>query len=170
MAARRASGPTPWHREPWVWLLIALPLSAVIGGLVTIYIAWATSDGLVVDDYYRQGKAINRILARDQAAAAHKLQATLAVDLQDKRLLLTLQAEDYDLPERLVLSLLHPTRKGHDQQLVLMQTGAGRYTGVIRALSQGDWHVQLEADDWRLSGRIQVPQAAPLILLPAPAG
>jgi hypothetical protein len=57
----------PWHRQPWVWLLIALPMSAVIGGMVTLYIAVTTSDGLVVDDYYRRGKAINLDLARDRA-------------------------------------------------------------------------------------------------------
>ena len=45
----------PWHRQPWVWLLIALPMTAVIGGMVTIYIAVTTSDGLVVDDYYKRG-------------------------------------------------------------------------------------------------------------------
>ena len=49
----------PWYREPWVWLMIALPASAVVGGIITIYLAVSTSDGLVVDDYYKRGKAIN---------------------------------------------------------------------------------------------------------------
>ena len=40
----------PWYRQPWVWFLIALPMTAVVGGLVTMYIAATTSDGLVVDD------------------------------------------------------------------------------------------------------------------------
>jgi hypothetical protein len=26
-----------WYAEPWVWLLIALPMTAVIGGMITIY-------------------------------------------------------------------------------------------------------------------------------------
>jgi hypothetical protein len=46
---------TPWYREPWVWLMIAFPMSAVIGGMITIYLAVTTSTGLVVDDYYKRG-------------------------------------------------------------------------------------------------------------------
>ena len=43
----RADKPTPWYRQFWPWFLIALPLTAVIGGLVTIVIAVRTSDTLV---------------------------------------------------------------------------------------------------------------------------
>ena len=57
----------PWYAEPWVWLMISFPLAAVIGGMITIYLAVLTSDGLVVDDYYKRGKAINVDLARDRA-------------------------------------------------------------------------------------------------------
>ena len=52
----------PWFREPWVWLLIALPASAVLGGMVTIWIAVDSDDGLVVDDYYKRGLEINKKL------------------------------------------------------------------------------------------------------------
>jgi hypothetical protein len=75
----------PWYRYPWVWLMIAFPLAAVIGGIVTIYLAVTTSDGLVVDDYYRHGKTINRVLARDRAAAEHGLEARIALDAANNR-------------------------------------------------------------------------------------
>ena len=29
----------PWYREPMVWLVISIPLAAVIGGLVTLGLA-----------------------------------------------------------------------------------------------------------------------------------
>ncbi len=38
---------------------------AVIGGMTSLYLAVTTSDGLVVDDYYTRGKAINMDLARE---------------------------------------------------------------------------------------------------------
>lgn len=158
----------PWHREPWVWLIIALPLSAVIGGIATIFIAVSTSDGLVVDDYYKRGKAINRDLARDRAAARHRLEATIAIAADGRRLTLRLQATDYSPPEALMLSLLHPTRKGQDQRIPLVRSEAGRYTGELDALAAGNWYVQLEADDWRLSGKLQMPLDAPAILSPQP--
>jgi hypothetical protein len=156
----------PWHRQPWVWFLIALPMTAVVGGLVTIYIAATTSDGLVVDDYYKRGKAINMDLARDRAAAGHRLQARLAVDLQSRRVTLDMQATDYTLPAAVSLAILHPTQAGRDQQIELQLNAAGRYGGTVAALTQGRWHVQLAADDWRLSGVLQLPQAGPLLMLP----
>jgi hypothetical protein len=156
----------PWHRQPWVWLLIALPMTAVIGGMVTIYIAVSTSDGLVVDDYYKRGKAINMDLARDRAAAEHQLQASLAIDLPARRVTLYLQSVDYELPSTVALAILHPTRAGRDRQVRLQMVDAGRYTGTTGELGQGRWHAQLSADDWRLSGVLQLPQAGPLVLLP----
>ena len=102
----------PWYRHPWVWLLIAVPLAAVIGGIITIYLAVTTSDGLVVDDYYRQGKAINRILARDRAAAEHGLEAHIALDAANNRVTVQLAARDADMPDALTLAFLHPTTQG----------------------------------------------------------
>ena len=157
----------PWHRQPWVWLLRALPMTAVIGGMVTIYIAVATSDGLVVDDYYKRGKAINMDLARDRAAAMHQLQARLGIDLQYRQVTLKLQARGYELPGTVALALLHPTRAGHDQAVQLQMVDAGRYTGTVAELPLGGWYVQLSADDWRLSGRLTLPQTEPAVLLPA---
>ncbi|MDH3560872.1 MAG: FixH family protein [Gammaproteobacteria bacterium] len=156
----------PWYREPWVWLLIALPMSAVIGGIITIVIAVTTSDGLVVDDYYKRGKAINRDLARDRAAAQHRLEARFDIDADGRRIALRLKAHDYTLPEALMLSLLHPTRKGHDQRVQLVRTEAGRYTGGLGALLPGNWYVQLEADDWRLSGSFRTPADTSIVLSP----
>ncbi len=155
-----------WYREPWVWLLIALPMSAVIGGMITIYLAVASSDGLVVDDYYKRGKAINLDLARDEAAVRHHVEASLALDVAGDMANLRLSAIDGTWPDNVRLSLLHPTRAGYDQVLTLVHGSAGNYRGRINELTQGHWYVQLEADDWRLSGTLQVPQAAPLVLAP----
>jgi hypothetical protein len=156
----------PWYRHPWVWLLIAVPLAAVIGSIITIYLAVTTSDGLVVDDYYQQGKAINRILARDRAAAKHGLEAHIELDAVNNRVTVQLAARDADMPDALTLAFMHPTTQGHDQQLRLAQTGDDRYSGHFADLQRGDWYLQLEADDWRLSGRIRVPLESPVVLLP----
>jgi hypothetical protein len=156
----------PWYVQPWVWLLIALPATAVIGGMVSLYLAITTSDGLVVDDYYTRGKAINRDLARDRAAQAHALEARLDIDIAGNRVTLMLKSQDYVLPRAARLSFLHPTQPGHDQQILLEQVGEGRYAGGIGELGRGKWYVQLEADDWRLSGRMQMPLSAPLMLSP----
>ena len=160
----------PWYREPWVWLMIAFPLSAVIGGVITIYLAVVTSDGLVVDDYYKRGKAINRVLARDVAAARYQLKASIDIDLRDNRVQLLLESAIAEMPETLTFSLLHPTRPGHDQIIILQHAGEGVYHGSINELTRNKWYLQLETDDWRLSGSVQIPQSGSLVLLPVDAG
>ena len=160
----------PWYAEPWVWLLITFPLVAVIGGMITIYLAVSTSDGLVVDDYYKRGKAINVDLARDRAAARYGLQAQIDIDLRNNRVQLRLLAPAGRHPNAVQLSLLHPTRAGHDQVLQLQRAADGGYSGGLDELTRGNWYLQLEADDWRLSGSMRVPAEAPVILSPIAAG
>jgi hypothetical protein len=112
-----------WYQEPWVWLMIALPMSAVIGGIITIYLAIVSSDGLVVDDYYKRGKAINLDLARDEAAAHYGIEASLALELDGGAVSLELNAINGAWPDSVRLSLLHPTRAGYDQVLLLRHHG-----------------------------------------------
>jgi hypothetical protein len=159
----------PWYREPWVWLLIALPMTAVIGGMVTIYLAVTTSDGLVVDDYYKRGKAINKDLARDDAAARYGLKASIDLDLQDNRMQLLLESPTAQLPKTVTFSLLHPTKPGYDQIITLKHAGDGFYFGEINEVARGNWYLQLEADDWRLSGEMQIPQTETTVLSPPAA-
>jgi hypothetical protein len=159
-------GARPWYREPWVWLMIALPASAVIGGMITIYLAIVSSDGLVEDDYYKRGKTINLELARDQVAAHQELQAILGMNSQTGQVTVRLESRDHVHPERVSLLLLHPTRAGKDQRIQLEPDGNGVYIGTARPIESANWHVQLETDDWRLSGRMQLPQETSLRLIP----
>lgn len=153
-----------WYREPWVWLLILFPASAVIGGMITIYLAVTTSTGLVVDDYYKRGKAINRDLARDEVAVQYGLTATLTLDMQENRVQLVLGSNSGLQPAEIRLSVLHPTQPGRDQLVRLTPVAVTTYRGGLQALTDGHWYLQLEADDWRLSGRMTVPLAEPVIL------
>ena len=59
---------TPWYRQGWPWFLIALPATAVVGGIITAILAVRGFDGPVVADYYKQGLAINEEVARAQLA------------------------------------------------------------------------------------------------------
>lgn len=40
----------PWYRNPWVWLVIAIPSLTVVGCIFTIYLALANPEHLVSDD------------------------------------------------------------------------------------------------------------------------
>ena len=41
---------TDWRRNPWVWLLIAIPAATVVGCAFTIYLAITNPDFLVDDN------------------------------------------------------------------------------------------------------------------------
>ena len=75
----------PWYREPWPWILMSGPFTVVVAGLVTAWIAVANEDPLVVDNYYKEGLAINRVLERDQAAAQGGYRAELMLSQDGAR-------------------------------------------------------------------------------------
>jgi len=157
-----------WYREPLVWLIITFPLTAVIAGFFTLYLAIISKDGLVVDDYYQKGKEINKSLARDQAAAQHGLRASVHLDAAKQEVVVQLSAaKDWPLPDRLDLRWLHATRAGFDRTQMLMRSPDGRYRSAFPELAPGHWYVQIEAQDWRLQGSLRVPADTRLDLKPA---
>jgi hypothetical protein len=162
-----APHPRPWYREPWPWILISLPASAVVAGIATVWIAASSADGLVVGDYYKAGLAINQTLARDESARALALSATLAQEAGALSLQLGGKLQTY--PARLILTLAHPTRPGRDQVLALQHAGGGRYRTALPALAAGKWHAQLTdpASAWRLSGVLHTPLGQPVTLAAA---
>jgi len=156
-----------WYRHPLVWLLILVPASAVIGGLVTLYLAVSTDDGLVVDDYYRKGKAINQVLHRDQRAADLGLAARVFILPATSTVRVQLTAVNIQtLPDTLQLQVLHATRRGEDRNCRLARAASGEYTCPLNLPSPAPWYLLLEGDDWRLTGRLETPATLPLELVP----
>jgi hypothetical protein len=49
------SPPRPWYRQLWPWLLIIPPLGAIIGGLLTLYLAVTRPDTLVHQSCVQDG-------------------------------------------------------------------------------------------------------------------
>ena len=158
----------PWYRVPLVWLAIALPLSAVIAGFVTLWLAIKSDDGLVADDYYRRGKEINRDLSRDRAAAARGLKAMLQLNDQRGDLRLRFSVERTQLPAQLEVRFMHATRAGLDRTMTLTRAPDGSYRAFMPPLAAGRWHVQLAADDWRLSGSLNIPAENFVAFVPPP--
>lgn len=148
----------PWHRYPYVWMMILIPFSAVIMGVIMITLAIESSSGLVVDDYYKKGKEINRVLARDEMAKSMGLEARLTLDTSTGKLLVKINsAEDATLADQLELKFLHSTRAGKDQTRTLLQVGENAYTARIDPLPAGRWNLQISTESWRLTGSMKTP-------------
>ena len=145
----------PWYKEFWPWFVMVFPLTAVIGGIMTYYVAATNNDGVVEDDYYKQGMSINRTLSRDRAAAAMGLSAKLSVGGGEVTLALAGKVQQW--PEKLRLRILHPTRAGMDQTVLQSMQANGLYAGTCRLSSTNKWDVLLEDEQktWRLAGHIE---------------
>jgi hypothetical protein len=150
------------------------PAVVVVAGFITLYLAVSGQDGLVVDDYYKQGKAINQALHRDDVARQAGLTATVNFDqTQDRVNVAVTRADGSPVTEALTLSLVHATRSGFDN-VVNLTTNADGYTGKLPALRTGKWNVLLEDKNkqWRLQQEVNVGTAAlpPITMRAAPAG
>lgn len=138
----------PWYREPWPWILISGPAAVVVAGAATIWIAVASADGLVADDYYKQGLAINKVLAREDAA--QRLGVSADIRLEPGRMHVRLKGQS---PEALFAHLAHATRSGHDLRVRLAPSGAGAYEAELPPLPAGRWRVAIEDPQgaWRIA-------------------
>ena len=153
----------PWHQYPLVWMMFAIPFSAVIMGVVMIWLAIDTDDGLVADDYYKQGLEINRVIERDKKAAELGLSAIIEFDNSariiriqfDKGLL-----ESY--PKSLPLHLQHATRENSDIAVLLDHGMDNQYIGHVKqSISEGIWYFEISGSsgpdaDWKLNARSHV--------------
>jgi hypothetical protein len=147
--------PPRWYREPQVWLLVSIPLAAVVGCAITVWLAIRSDDGVVRDDYYRQGLAINQALARDEAAAALRLQASIDYDPATATVRVSLTGPDPGaVPDSIELRLSHATRQAYDQRLQL--SAAGKFQSAVQPLSPGRWYAEIGTRDWRLVRTLQV--------------
>ena len=140
-----------WHSEPYVWLVISFPVLAILGSMITIWLAVVSDDGLVVDDYYRKGLEINRTLERDKLAIDYGIEAKIEIDQNVEKLSILLDAdENFNYPDNLLINFMHATRKNYDRKIIINKTGDKTYQARLPVLVKGPWYIQIESDKWRL--------------------
>jgi len=159
---------TPWYREPWPWLLMAGPLAVIVAGAATAWLAVRSYDGLIADDYYKQGLAVNQVLARGREAAKRGIEGTLEIRPGvDGAFEVHVQSTAGELPAAVHVVISHPTRAGMDQRLRAVRVSAqGSYAGRMEPLARGRWNVSVEdgTGQWRIRGELRAAamQEAPL--------
>lgn len=137
----------PWYKERWPWILMSGPAAVVVAGAVTTWIAFASADGLVADDYYKRGLTVNAVLEREQAAVRLGLAADLERSSATIRVRLRGAAPDY-----LFVNFVNATRANMDVRLRLQRTGPELYEAQAVPLAQGHWRAIIEDSrgDWRI--------------------
>jgi uncharacterized protein len=63
-----ANAALPWWEEPYVWMVIAGPASAVLACAITAVYILSGPDALVSEDYYREGLALSKQVATARPA------------------------------------------------------------------------------------------------------
>ncbi|MEP5568344.1 MAG: FixH family protein [Halioglobus sp.] len=143
----------PWYRQFWPWFLILLPASVVVAGISTVIIANWGADDLVVDEYYKDGLAINRKLEKKEQATALGISADIRVSGTD---IVVLTSGDIEAAQ-LLLQLSHPLESDRDFNVILIQSTPGEYRGRLASEIAPRWHWALifEGDPaWRLDGSV----------------
>jgi len=111
----------PWYKQFWPWYLMFLPASAVVAGIATVIIAVNNRDHLVVDNYYKEGLAVNRVIIRQQQALRLNLQARASYISTTGKLRIVLDPDVTSNLNSLVFSLVHPTREDWDKKIILQK-------------------------------------------------
>ncbi len=143
----------PWYRQFWPWFLIALPAIVVVAGVNMVFIAHEGADDLVVDEYYKDGLAINRKLEKRERAEQLGISARLTIDGEDIRVL----TQGPVTAGQLQLSLSHPLESDRDFEVIVIQSLPGEYLGSLTSTVAPRWHwaLQLSGEQgWRLDGSI----------------
>jgi hypothetical protein len=156
----------PWYKQFWPWFLISLPLSVVIASMITINLAITTNDGLVSDDYYKEGLAIKKDADSAAQADALGLSADLAYDAETGAIDLQLKGDEAAMVPALTLNVVHPTIPNRDQIINLTKLHEGRYAGRLAELQPGNWKLRLGPEDktWRIEGRMLMPGEGRIML------
>jgi hypothetical protein len=140
----------------------------VVAGIITVIIAANTEDGLVVDDYYKEGLAINEVIAHDQKAHELGLAAFIDANSETGQIQVSLSSrQKFEVPEEITFRLIHRTRSGEDQITTLNRVGdAADYRGFIKPpIIPGRWTVQIQSQDqWRLKQNFTTRNATNILL------
>lgn len=157
----------PWFRQPWFWFLVLFPAMSIGYCAVAITLAITTENSMVTDDYSREGRGINQLIARDIAARDMGMNANLLSQGRELELQLNRNdgAADYDY---LVLKLYHPTLEDRDRVAQLRRVGPGKYVAQVPGNIDGRWYLELNSpsNEWRLQGEGFLPAETQLQLKP----
>lgn len=157
-----------WYKEPWPWILMSGPAVVIVAGVITLMLASASENALVVDNYYKEGLSINRRLQAEREASAHHYIAHLHI-APNGQLEMELEGDPFS-GSGMRVQFVHPTSVRYDREMRLERNLSGIWIGTdARFLKRAPrWSVILTdgAQTWRLNGAWR-PAVTPTLTLTA---
>jgi hypothetical protein len=148
----------PWWKEPMVWLVVGLPIIAVIASFASYYFAARDPDSLVKSDYRTEGFAVvTQRTEADKAAAAMGIYGELSV--RNGQMVIMLKGRMAAIPDRVALNIVHPTREKRDIHILLERARDLSYIAALPEVGSGKRILILEPESraWRISGQWMAP-------------
>lgn len=148
---------TPWYKQFWPWFLIAIPVITFIMGMVLLNLATNTTDSLVVDDYYKEGKAINARL--DKIEEAKRRNITSDLTIENGAIAIKFHSGIPREGQALKLTFYHTTLEDRDTSVLLSRDATGVYRGFVESSLDGKWRMTLTPVDeaWKIQQIITLP-------------
>lgn len=159
----------PAYKQPWFWFVMTPLFMVFIMGFTMLYLSITTNDGVVADNFYKDGLAIKTRNQQDATAEALKLAAALTISGQ--QIQLELSGSLALKPDQLTLQFIYPTKSSNDQVVTLVASDEG-YVGAMPEPVTGRFQVMLspivedEQRMWRLHATSIFPLSASLALKP----
>lgn len=176
---------SPWYKEPWAWYILSILIISLGWVSFQVYTAFSVEDSVVVDDYYKSGKAINQDLSREQQAFLSAITAHITFDEHTGEVHTIIQGNIERWPTKLMLRLSSPAFASDDQIIPLSlapskpstntdQNGA-TYLGQLHNQAIGRYYIQLETynteafgdqgvSGWKISSSGTIQTSAPVML------
>jgi hypothetical protein len=165
------SASRPWYYEPWTWVLIGLPASAVIASLASAWLAIDGADPIIESNYYQRGLDINTTLAQVQQAASLGIHASVEFDglRPGETVWVRVRSAQPVRDTALRVRLVHPARGGADREAILARMPnspdtEAEFTGQWPDYASAEgaalgarpvaWRLDLQGQDWLIEGEI----------------
>lgn len=148
----------PAYKEPWFWAVMGPLLVVIVVSLSMAGVATWVADDRVKDDYYKEGRMINKHFAQEALAISLGVHGSLEFDFAEAEV--SAQMDAKKMPAALELVLSHPAEAEQDVTLVMQRIGEGRYRADLPAITKGRWYLiisNLQAatgESWRVSTEV----------------
>lgn len=158
----------PWFKQPWLWFILAPLIATVLYSAIYITASIVTNDGVVLEEYTKQAKSFHEDNRLKEAARLLGLSGKLKFDtLTNDINLELLSAQNQPLPEKLLLTIGHPTKASLDIIIPLHQLRPGHYAGELNNTLKGNRKLIIspESKDWQLINEAEPPYDQQIFIL-----
>lgn len=139
-----------WYKEPWMLLVIGVPVVAICWGMVILTLALTGKDSLVSDSYYKDGMAYTENKELRNKARRLQLEGSLTYNNGEVSVNISGYLDDY--PSFLQIQLIHPTLETEDETILLQKLPDGSYLGIANLdhLGKRKMWLQSPEQEWMI--------------------